>query len=224
MVDAYAEHEDQIDKSPYAYVWDNPIVHDDPDGNCPICEMLIAGAVGAAVDYGEQVATNYATGAAHPWTNVNLTSVATAGGAAFITGGGSILENTGAKVAVKVTAAVINNTVEVNPVTGVKVNSAANVVKNTAIDLAADGVANKIGGKIEAKLSKVGVTNAGKLSSTAKKIVNATGTNVTRATTAAVKNGLQKGTKVAAEASKSTVKVLTNGKKDEIKKNTNTGN
>ncbi|HVW98382.1 MAG TPA: RHS repeat-associated core domain-containing protein [Mucilaginibacter sp.] len=36
-VDKLAEHPDQIDKSPYAYVWDNPVVHDDPDGNCPIC-------------------------------------------------------------------------------------------------------------------------------------------------------------------------------------------
>ena len=44
-MDAYADHPDQIEKSPYAYVWDNPIVHDDPDGNCPSC--LIGAAIGA---------------------------------------------------------------------------------------------------------------------------------------------------------------------------------
>jgi hypothetical protein len=34
-VDAYAEHPDQIDLSPYAYVGNNPIIKTDPDGNCP---------------------------------------------------------------------------------------------------------------------------------------------------------------------------------------------
>ncbi len=37
-VDALAEHPNQIDKSPYAYAWNSPIVLDDPDGNCPKCE------------------------------------------------------------------------------------------------------------------------------------------------------------------------------------------
>jgi hypothetical protein len=36
-----AEHPNQIDKSPYAYGWDNPIVHDDKDGNCPMCLILL---------------------------------------------------------------------------------------------------------------------------------------------------------------------------------------
>lgn len=39
VVDAYAEHPDQIDKSPYAYVGDNPINVQDPDGNCPPCDV-----------------------------------------------------------------------------------------------------------------------------------------------------------------------------------------
>ncbi|HEY9001781.1 MAG TPA: DUF6443 domain-containing protein [Mucilaginibacter sp.] len=39
VVDAYAEHPDQIDLSPYAYVGNNPITRTDPDGNCPPCEV-----------------------------------------------------------------------------------------------------------------------------------------------------------------------------------------
>jgi RHS repeat-associated protein len=36
-VDKLAEHPSQIDKSPYAYAWNNPIKLNDPDGNCPDC-------------------------------------------------------------------------------------------------------------------------------------------------------------------------------------------
>lgn len=37
MVDAKAEEFVQIDKSPYAYGWNNPVNLTDPDGNCPSC-------------------------------------------------------------------------------------------------------------------------------------------------------------------------------------------
>ena len=39
-VDALAEEPEQIDKSPYAYGWNNPIKYDDPDGNCPRCAVV----------------------------------------------------------------------------------------------------------------------------------------------------------------------------------------
>jgi RHS repeat-associated protein len=48
-VDMLAEDPTQIDLSPYAYVGNNPILKDDPDGNCPLCEMAIAGLVGGIV-------------------------------------------------------------------------------------------------------------------------------------------------------------------------------
>ncbi|MEM9917258.1 MAG: DUF6443 domain-containing protein [Bacteroidota bacterium] len=35
--DALAEHPNQIDKSPFAYAWNNPTNLNDPDGNCPKC-------------------------------------------------------------------------------------------------------------------------------------------------------------------------------------------
>lgn len=47
VVDKEAEDESQIDKSPYAYVANDPVNLDDPDGNCPLC---IGALVGAVVD------------------------------------------------------------------------------------------------------------------------------------------------------------------------------
>ena len=223
-IDKLAEDPTQISLSPYQYVANDPISKDDPDGNCPSC--FVGALVGAAVDYGEQVATNYFEGNAHPFTNnINLTSIGTAAVAGFVTSGGSVIENVGAKIAVKVGAALINNTVKVTTSsTGLNTTvetNALNVVKNTTIDLAADGAAGKIGGKIGGALSKVGVTNAGRLSSTAKKVVNALGQNVTRATTATVKAGLKATSTVAGKAAESTVKTATNAQRDAAKDKTN---
>ncbi|MEO1808748.1 MAG: RHS repeat-associated core domain-containing protein, partial [Bacteroidota bacterium] len=39
-VDALAENPMQIEKSPYAYTWNNPTNLTDPDGNCPICPAI----------------------------------------------------------------------------------------------------------------------------------------------------------------------------------------
>ncbi len=87
--------------------------------------------------------------------------------------------------------------------------------------MAADGVACKVGGKLESSLFKVGVTNACRLSSTAKKVVNALGQNVTRATTATVKAGLKATATVAGKAAESTLKVVTNEQPDAAKDKTN---
>ncbi|SEJ80818.1 RHS repeat-associated core domain-containing protein, partial [Cyclobacterium xiamenense] len=37
-VDPLADHQKQLDKSPYAAMWNNPITYNDPDGRCPECE------------------------------------------------------------------------------------------------------------------------------------------------------------------------------------------
>ncbi|MDC6364023.1 MULTISPECIES: DUF6443 domain-containing protein [Flavobacteriaceae] len=41
VIDALAEDPNQIDKSPYAYAWNNPVYYTDPDGNCPICVVVV---------------------------------------------------------------------------------------------------------------------------------------------------------------------------------------
>jgi hypothetical protein len=35
-VDDLSDEPEQIDKAVYAYVWNDPIKLDDPDGNCPL--------------------------------------------------------------------------------------------------------------------------------------------------------------------------------------------
>ncbi|WP_439481639.1 DUF6443 domain-containing protein [Cyclobacterium plantarum] len=37
-VDPLADHQKQVDKSPYAAMWNNPILYNDPNGKCPECE------------------------------------------------------------------------------------------------------------------------------------------------------------------------------------------
>ena len=42
IVDPLADHPNQVDKSPYSAFWNNPVLHDDPDGQCPFCPWLDA--------------------------------------------------------------------------------------------------------------------------------------------------------------------------------------
>ncbi|WP_255497804.1 RHS repeat-associated core domain-containing protein [Pedobacter sp. AK013] len=49
VVDALSDHPNQIDKSPYAYGWNNPVNLRDPDGNCPICPIIWAVVEGISI-------------------------------------------------------------------------------------------------------------------------------------------------------------------------------
>jgi len=52
VVDAYADHPDQINLSPYAYVGNNPIGRTDPDGNCWTCVLAVAWESAGTVELG----------------------------------------------------------------------------------------------------------------------------------------------------------------------------
>lgn len=82
-MDPLADHPNQIDKSPYAYAWNNPVLLTDPDGRCPICPFLAKGLTGAAVDYMLQGAFNYAGGMsmgdAFSSSNIDISDVALSG-------------------------------------------------------------------------------------------------------------------------------------------------
>lgn len=55
-VDPLADHPNQVDKSPYAAFWNNPIKYNDPDGRCPHCP--IGFAIGFLADVAGQVIQN----------------------------------------------------------------------------------------------------------------------------------------------------------------------
>ncbi len=229
VLDKLSEHPNQIDKSPYSYTWDNPVLHDDPDGNCPCC--IFGAILGAAVDYGVQVATNaYNSGelTTSSFTdNINLTSIAVAAGEGFLTSGASI----GKTLLVKTTAAVINNVVEVKTANGgLNINvetNAGNIIKNTAIDLTVDGLTKGLtpsSKSVQKTLSKTGF-NKGQVASTVKNGLKAANVDITRNINQTVKAGadkLVKGTSgTISTTTQSAVKVTTNAKKDEIKTKTN---
>jgi len=98
-VDALSDEPEQIDKSPFAYVWDNPISLNDPDGNCPNCLTGAIGAgVGALIGGGVEIASQlYKNGSVNNWSAVGGSALqgAITGGAAGFTGGASLLTTAG---------------------------------------------------------------------------------------------------------------------------------
>ncbi len=164
--DPSSDDQGQEIDSPYGYVADNPTVRNDPDGK--IWNYIVGAVIGAAVDYGTHAAANYYANSKlpenqriNPWTqNINLVSIGTSAATGALTSGASAFEGSVAKLGLKVVTTVVNNVAEVKTtkdgLTATFKSNVVNIAKNTAIDLAADGLTST-GGKVAgAIVNKIG--------------------------------------------------------------------
>ena len=67
-LDPLADHPNQIDKSPYGYAVNNPILYNDPNGKCP--PWLCGAIAGGLVEAGSQYIVNLSKG--QSWTDAAL--------------------------------------------------------------------------------------------------------------------------------------------------------
>ncbi|MEL7220769.1 MAG: RHS repeat-associated core domain-containing protein [Bacteroidota bacterium] len=161
QVDPLADHPNQVDKSPYAYAWNNPILLNDPDGQCPNCGTAVAGAIiggliGGGIELGRQL---YNDGQVSNWQAVkgNTVSGAITGAAVGFTGGTSLVATT--------TVAGVSNAV------GETASRNIQGQETTATDLAVDatigavsGVAGAAGGKmVEGAMDALSPATKGKI-------------------------------------------------------------
>lgn len=143
--DPLADHPNQVDKSPYAAMWNNPVYWDDPDGRCPWC---LGAIIGAAVDYGLQVAVNFAEGKSglDAFTDVDGGSILVSAGAGALSGGLSVASKvkTGSKL-VKLASSEVGESVidAAASVTNLLVKDGEVDLVNTAIDVTVGKVVGK---------------------------------------------------------------------------------
>jgi hypothetical protein len=206
-----------------------PISRVDDDGR--IWGQIIDAVVGAAVDYGTQVATNYYENkkGVNPWTdNINVVSIGTAAVEGALTSGASAVKSLGAKVAPKTGVALVNNLVEVKTSkTGLKTKvetNVSNIAKNAAIDILADGIA-KVASPGAKTVRKAVGANSGGLAKVVKGAMRAVGINITRSRNNLVKSGTKAVVKfvgaTGSTAMESGIKETTGPTKDKIKEKTN---
>ena len=94
-MDPLADEPEQIDKSPYAAFWNNPILYNDPDGQCPNCATAAGGAIigglfGGGIELARQLLSD---GKVTSWSAIECSALqgAATGVAAGFTGGASLL-------------------------------------------------------------------------------------------------------------------------------------
>ena len=159
-VDPMADHTNQVDKSPYAYAWHNPVKYIDPDGQLPIIPIIAAG-IWALAEIGMSAYDAYDTGKTILDPNKTASEKWLAGGlfmagVVFPGGGYSQLDNLG-KWGIKSTQAVQR----VNQ----RAQMATNMLfgKNKDINISLGGVSS------QAEANAIGETIVGKLTYNAKK-------------------------------------------------------
>lgn len=152
------EADEQPYQSPYSYMDGNPVKYNDPNGDCPWCiTAAIGGLVGAAVEYGGQVAGNTLGGGSllelKTWTNIDFADVGIAAGEGAIIGltGGlgaaGKLGKTAIKVinvSTKITSATSQGLVDVKTDVNGGSQNVFNGTKSNK-DAIADGAMNLIG-------------------------------------------------------------------------------
>ena len=104
----------------YAYVHNRPLVLRDPDGRCPVCIIVGAGAVGAAWDLGTQLYNNGGDFDQVSWREVGATATGdmVAATAVVLTGGGSLFAEGSAAVLGNMGGGSITRTLEGQETTG----------------------------------------------------------------------------------------------------------
>jgi RHS repeat-associated protein len=142
-------HDERPNESPYSLCGNNPINRVDEDGE--FWNYVAGAVVGAAVEYGSQVVGNVIESGfrVSAFTdNIDLIDIAVAAGEGALTSGGSAIKSVAAKTTVKVVSSVAKNTVDTKTQEGggikAKINSAGEVVQNTAIDMAGEGVSKVV--------------------------------------------------------------------------------
>jgi RHS repeat-associated protein len=206
--------------SSYVYCYQSPVKFNDPDGENPI----LGAVLGAAVDYGIQVASNYAQGkrGMDAFTkNINLSSIALSAVEGGLTSGGSVIK----KIAVKSAVLVVNNVVEIktNDKGGFEAKvdkNPRNIIKNIAIDATVNGLAKGVGTKGVKLLSKADI-NKGTIAKTIKKVIRASGGRVTRDVNNKVKKFSTKLIEQTAKTLENTAKAATLKTVNDAKDKTN---
>jgi RHS repeat-associated protein len=147
-IDPLADANPQESWTPYQYAYNNPIRYNDPYGDCPQC--IWGAIIGAAVDYGLQVAGNLVEGKdlGDALTDVDGTSILLSAGAGALSGGISSISK------LQKAGKVVNTAVNVATDTGVSVTTQAIKdgevsLKKTLIDVGAGQiVGNAAGNKV----------------------------------------------------------------------------
>ena len=163
-VDPLADHPNQVDKSPYAYAWNNPIYYTDPDGRCPNCITgAIAAGIGAlfggGIELGRQL---WNDGKVTSWKAVGGSALqgGITGGAAGFTGGASLAATAGAAGAANVAGGTANRAIQGQETT------AGDVILDATIGGALGAVGKVVGNAVSGAVDDLSNAAKGKLGET----------------------------------------------------------
>ncbi|MBK8485173.1 MAG: RHS repeat-associated core domain-containing protein [Saprospiraceae bacterium] len=135
-VDPLKFYPSQVDKSPYASFWSNPIKYNDPDGRCPQC--LPGFIIGFVSDAIIQIASNKIQGKP-AFENFSFSSATISGGAGMLSGGVSSLAKLG-----KFSQIALNTTIDASEsVTKQVVQSGSISATQLISDIALGGLGNQ---------------------------------------------------------------------------------